>query len=412
MLTNDQNYVFKKVMDRLGVSLSKSNILPDFKYITIGGLAGTGKTFLISIIRNEIEDKFKNTNVAFATFTGKASSVLKSKLVENNAIFEGDFVGTIHSLIYKPELRYDKNIHKMVVINWIKKDFIPYDLIFIDEASMVNREIWRDLIEYEIPIIAVGDHGQLPPVGEQFNLMKKPDYLLTEIMRQALDNPIIRLSQDIRNGKDIPMGFYDKNNKGIFKISWNSKECKQIFDNLNFVDEDMIILCGLNKTRVSVNQLIRDKLGFINPEPYPGERVIFLKNNYNSKVFNGMIGKNLFLLYEAKNIYNMTIELDNTEGTYSGLVYNGCFGKEQYQDSLSMLPELIKKNKKTMKNVNTNTIDVCDFGYCISVHKSQGSEFKKVICFLEKSYYWDDEYMKKWLYTACTRAKEKLMLIV
>jgi exodeoxyribonuclease V len=408
-LTKDQEYVFKTVMEKLGVTKNSSKFSPDFKFITIGGLAGTGKTFLISILRQEIYNKFKDKNIAFATFTGKASSVLKSKLKENNSIFSGDFCGTIHSLLYRPELRYDSNTKTMVIIGWTKKYELDYDLIFIDEASMVNKQLWNDLIEFNIPIIAVGDHGQLPPIGDQFSLMEKPEYLLTEIKRQALDNPIIKLSQDIRNGIEIPFGFYDKNNKSIFKLPWDSSDCKNVFNNLDFTQDDIIVLCGLNKTRVSINNLIRKKLGYNIIEPYPGERVVFLKNNYNTKVLNGMLGKVLFFMYETKNIYNMTVLIDGYEHPYSGLVYNGCFGKEQYLEAFNQLQD--KKLRKTIKKSKHSSIDVCDFGYCISTHKSQGSEFKKVVCFIERSYYWDDPYMKRWLYTAVTRAKEKLFLI-
>ena len=417
-LTKDQEYVFNEVMDKLGAPKNRTPVYyPNFKYITIGGYAGTGKTFLISILRNEIYKIFRNRNIAFVTFTGKASSVLKGKLEDNNAIFSGDFIGTIHSLIYVPELKYDKNTHRMIITKWVKKPELQYDLIFVDEASMVNKQIWFDLLNYKIPIIAVGDHGQLPPVGDQFNLMENLNYVLTEIKRQALDNPIIRLSQDIRNGKEIPYGFYDQNNKSVFKLSWKSEECKKIFNNLDFTSEEMIVLCGMNKTRVSINQMIRNKLGFINPEPYPSEKIIFLKNNYTSKVMNGMLGKNLFLLYEDKDVYNMTVSLDGINEPYSGLVYNGCFGKEQYDldyEKLQILTKKLKNKNKIPRNKidkTADTIDICDFGHTISVHKAQGSSKRKVVLFQEKSYFWNEEFMRRWLYTGVTRAEEKLFII-
>lgn len=407
-LTKDQDYVFKKVMERLGGGNSNnSQFSPDFKYITIGGFAGTGKTFLISIIRNEIYNKWKRVNVAFVTFTGKASSVLSLKLEENNSIFDSDSCSTIHSLIYKPELKYDLKTKKMVINRWIKKPKLDFDLIIIDEASMVNGQIWNDLVEYNIPIIAVGDHGQLPPIGDQFNLMMKPNYVLMEIKRQALDNPIIRLSQDIRNGIDIPFGFYDKNNHDVFKLPWDSNECRSVLNSIDFLHDDVIVLCGFNKTRVAFNKMVRSKYGFTNDEPYPGEKIIFLKNNYMSKVLNGMLGKVLFFMYEAKNVYELTVSIEGYEHPYSGLVFNGCFGKEKYDDSLIELQD--KKYKRIIKNSNHGSIDLCDFGYAITTHKSQGSEFKKVICFIEG--YWDEEYMRKFKYTAVTRAKEKLFLI-
>ena len=409
-LTKDQDYVFKKVIERLGGGNSNnSQFSPDFKYITIGGFAGTGKTFLISIIRNEIYNKWKRVNVAFVTFTGKASSVLSLKLEENNSIFDSDSCSTIHSLIYKPELKYDTKTKKMIISKWIKKEDLEYDLIIIDEASMINGQIWKDLLYYKIPIIAVGDHGQLPPIGDRFNVMEKPQYVLTEIKRQALNNPIIRLSKDIRNGIEIPFGFYDKNNSNVFKLPWNSNECRSILNKVDFLNDDLIILCGFNKTRVKLNQMVRNKYGFTNNEPYPGEKIIFLKNNYLSKVLNGMLGKVLFFMYEAKNVYELTVSIDGYEHPYSGLVYDGCFGKEKYDEFTSELND--RRFKKIIKNSNHGSIDLCDFGYCVSVHKFQGSESKKVIIFQEKNYYWDEEFMKRWLYTGITRAKEKVFII-
>lgn len=409
-LTKDQDYVLSNVLNRLGpTSRGGSQFFPNFGFITIGGFAGTGKTFLIAVLRNEIANKWKDINVAFATFTGKASAVLKSKLENQNAIYYEDSCSTIHSLIYKPLLKYDQKIKKMVVIEWVKKDVLDFDLIIVDEASMISFGLWTDLLSYHIPIIAVGDHGQLPPVGDKFNLMGNPEYILTEVKRQSLENPIIRLSQDIRNGIDIPYGFYDTTNKGVLKLSWKSDDCKNLFNNLDYSSNDIIVLCGLNKTRVEVNKMIRNKLGFTNPEPYPGERIVFLKNNYYSKVLNGMLGQVLFLLYEAKDVYNMTIKVDEYEDPFSGLVHNCCFGQEQYQNFHELLQN--KKYKAIAKNAGHQSIEICDFGYCISTHKSQGSEFKKVVVFQERSYYWDEDYMKKWNYTAVTRAKEKLLII-
>jgi len=153
--------------------------------------------------------------------------------------------------------------------------------------------------------------------------------------------------------------------------------------------------------------MVRSKYGFTNDEPYPGEKIIFLKNNYMSKVLNGMLGKVLFFMYEGKNVYELTVSIEGYEHPYSGLVFNGCFGKEKYDDSLIELQD--KKYRRIVKNSNHGSIDLCDFGYAITTHKSQGSEFKKVICFIEG--YWDEEYMRKFKYTAVTRAKEKLFLI-
>lgn len=183
----------------------------DKKYITLGGYAGTGKTTLIGILRQEFFDQNKKLKVAFCTFTGKASRVLRTKLVEAKALYPSDFVGTIHSLIYSPV--EDEKTHE--ITGWKKKENIEADLIMVDEASMVDFFIWQDLLLYKIPIIAVGDHGQLPPIRENFNLMASPDLKLQEIHRQARENPIIKLSILARETGRIPAGIFGKNIKKI-----------------------------------------------------------------------------------------------------------------------------------------------------------------------------------------------------
>ena len=399
-------------MDKLGgETLISTKFNPNFQFLTIGGFAGTGKTFLISKIRDEINIKWKRLRVAFCAYTGKASSVLSIKLKENKVLLNDDFCGTIHSLMYKPEFHYDKKLNRMITTRWIKKEHLEdlFDLIFIDEASMVNEEIWKDLLGYKIPIIAVGDHGQLPPVGDQFNLMQNPKYVLTEIKRQSLENPIIRLSQDIRNGINIPFGFFDDGNKSIFKLKWNDKGCQDIFNNINLNDENIIILCGINKTRVTFNQMVRKKLGFIKEEVYPGERVICLKNNHSSKIMNGMLGTVRLFWYEAKNVYNMDVQMDGFNSPYNGIVYNGCFGKENYQEALAEIHNN-KSLKITIKKSNFDRLDIFDFGYAISVHKAQASEWDKVIVIDEWARY-DRDFYKRWIYTAVTRSKEKLFII-
>src|SRR5688572_5564127 len=133
------------------------------QYVTLGGYAGTGKTTLISLIRKELHTSNKLIKVGFASYTGKAARVLKTKLKEASSIYPQDSVGTIHSLIYSPITN-----DRQEIIGWQKKDEIDRDLIIIDEASMVDELIWNHLISYKTPIIVVGDHGQLPPIAGNF----------------------------------------------------------------------------------------------------------------------------------------------------------------------------------------------------------------------------------------------------
>jgi len=152
----------------------------------VGGYAGTGKTTLISLLRQLIYDQTPQKRVAFACYTGKAAQVLKSKLTEQNTIYPQDFCGTIHSLMYTAQTDVDGKI-----LAWRRNLTIPYDLLIVDEASMVTEDIWRDLCKYQLPIVAVGDHGQLPPIGGNFNLMENPQLRLEKIHRQEHNNRLL-----------------------------------------------------------------------------------------------------------------------------------------------------------------------------------------------------------------------------
>jgi len=409
-LTEEQEKICDKIMEWLREVVPNSPFIYN-NFTTIGGYAGTGKTFLIGEIRKRFNDLLGNkyTCVAFVTFTGKASSVLKARLEESNSIRKYDYVGTIHSLIYKPICKFDKDLQRVVIVGWEKRDLEGvYDLILIDEASMISEEIWSDLLSFRIPIIAVGDHGQLPPVGDDnFNLMKKPDYRLEKIYRQASSSPIISLSSFIREKGFIPYKIFSKE---VFKLSWKYDRCKTIWDNIEF-DDSIIVLCGFNKSRVALNHIIRNRLDFVKEEPYPGERIICLKNNHYTKIMNGQIGTLMWVMPHNKNNWRMTVQIDGMNEPYEGLVNMSCFGVENYDVMFDK--EKFNKNevKKFLKGTNFGNIDFFDFGYTISVHKSQGSEWSRVVLFEQRSRYWDDEFYRRWLYTAVTRAKEKLFVI-
>jgi len=253
------------------------------QFITLGGYAGTGKTTLIAILRKLLFKQDPKLKVAFAAFTGKAARVLKNYLKENDVLYKGDSIGTIHSLIYSV---IENEQHE--IIGWKNKEELKVDLIIIDEASMVDQKIWLDLLSYNIPILAVGDHGQLPPVNGQFNLMENPEIKLEEIHRQVADNPIIKLSIEARKYGRIKVGNYGK---GVRKLSKNDPESQEIIENyLQQYNQDTLILCGYNNTRIKLNNYLRTLLGFESALPQAGDRVICLRNKQQKAIFNGMLG--------------------------------------------------------------------------------------------------------------------------
>lgn len=359
-------------------------------YITLGGYAGTGKTTLITVLRKKLYQKNKKDKVAFVSFTGKAARVLDIKLKQAKAITSDDYVGTIHSLIYSPVINDQKEI-----VGWDKKEKIDYDLIIVDEASMVNSSLWTDLSSYDVPIIAVGDHGQLPPVEGSFNLMEKPDLVLEQIHRQARDNKIIKVSQIARKHGQIPaLEFSDK----VWKKKKENYEAQEAIEELLVsYDEDTLVLCGYNNTRVRLNNYIRQKLGFDNPQPRSGDRVICLRNNHEKAIYNGMLGTISYIQRHDEDWYQAEIEFAGDKEVYDGLIY-----ADQFNNPETM--SFTKQRKKLGKG------DLFDFGYALTVHKAQGSQARRVILFEQRFKQMTDEEWRRWLYTAVTRAEEELYI--
>lgn len=361
-------------------------------FITLGGYAGTGKTTLISVLRKEVHKRNDKVKVAFVAYTGKASRVLAKKITEQKAKFKNDFVGTIHSLIYAPIVN-----SKDEIIGWDLKEpsEVKYDLIIIDEASMVDSNIWKDITSFEIPIIAVGDHGQLPPISGNFNLIEEPVLRLEEIHRQAKNNPIINLSIMAREQGYIPPIELSRTVKKIDKT--NEESGNEIDELLRSYNDETLILTGYNHTRVKLNQFIRSEvLELYTQEPTVGDTVICLRNNHEKEIFNGMIGAISSLEDADEDHYFATVVAEDT--TFSGLIL-----KEQFGANSAI--NFTNKRSRTLK------ADLFDFGYALTVHKAQGSQSKRVIVFEERFSKMSDEDYKRWLYTAVTRAEEELYII-
>ncbi|NCT56060.1 AAA family ATPase [bacterium] len=383
-LSKDQKHVISELLEWQKDGYSS-------QYITVGGFAGTGKTTLIAELKNKLNDTKKKRSIGFAAYTGKAARVLKLKLHKLGVIDKTDSVGTIHSLMYSPI--EDKNGE---ISGWQKKDNISKDLIIVDEASMIDGQIWSDLLSYNIPIIAVGDHGQLPPVKGSFNLMQDPDLKLEEIHRQEQDNPIIKISILARKFGIIPEKEYAKN---IVKISKKSPYYNDTVNKLlGEYNKKTLVICGFNHTRVKLNNRIREKLGIDFEKPQIGDRVICLRNNHKNDIFNGMLGTLLFIENKEKDWLKADIKMDGEKGEYNGNIYIPQFNNTEPLN-------FTKFRNKTLKG------DLFDFGYALTVHKAQGSQAKRVVLFEERFSRMTDEEWRRWLYTAVTRAQEELFIV-
>ena len=325
---------------------------------TLGGYAGTGKTTLIKYLCNFFP------KYAVAAYTGKAANVLRKKDIQ---------ASTIHSRIYIPEIEYGV----LIGFELAPKEDLGCEGFIIDEASMVSHDIYGDLKSYGLPIIYVGDHGQLEPVGSDFNLMADPMYRLEEIHRNA--NDIAKFAEFLRKGRN---SFHFRGTEED-RVSFISQ--KRISDDdLMSVDQ---IICAYNATRVDLNKRVRAALGHTETVQV-GDRVMCLKNNKQLNLFNGMQGV-VKRLYEGQNGRSvMDFEFDNT--VFCGIWYDKrWFNVEK--------PEFDYNG-----NEYPNPFDFCN---AITCHKAQGDEWETGLVIEQKCKNWDH---KRWAYTGASRFKSLL----
>jgi exodeoxyribonuclease V len=363
--------------------------------LTLGGYAGTGKTTLIK----ELVKRVGAGSARVCAFTGKAAFVLRSKGV--NAT-------TMHRLIYTPQLLcsmchrkpavalvVDGNVldetpsteprcvcpgAPRVKTEFVRVPLLSCKLVIVDEASMINSKLQRDLEEFEIPVLYVGDHGQLEPIGDNPGLMKDPDIRLEHIHRQAEGSPIIRFAHHVRLGGS-PRALGDDRLGDNVRVMADGKHPP------NLHEYDMV-LCATNRTRIEVNHRIRRLLGFSGQLPAVGERVICLRNNTDHGVFNGMLGT----VTEVRPEEAELSIVDDFGNPYDRMpFFPGQFGADELQKDVP--------RERTL----------WDFGYCLTVHKSQGSEFSRVVVLERIPPKWS---ATRWRYTAVTRASDELVYCV
>lgn len=355
-------------------------------YTVIAGYAGSGKSTLVRFIIDALD--IYEDDVVYIAYTGKASLVLKNKGCYNSM--------TAHKLLYHAKERPDGTY------DFIPKARLDYDykIIVLDECSMLPQEMWELLLSHHVHVIALGDPGQLPPIEGVSAMLNCPDIMLDEVVRQAQDNPIIKLSMDIRAGKWICYG--------------GPKECRvmspdQVSDKL-LIGADQI-LCGKNITRHCLNERLR-KIKFgeeYSIAPINGDKIICLHNQWQNigsndePLVNGMVGivNNIELhddpLYQPKMIADFTSD--------SGGVYDKL--QMDYKIFTEKETTVNKENwKRYPKNLRAYEFD---YGYAITVHKFQGSEADKVVVYDE--WLGDKDYHRRWLYTAVTRASKMLVVV-
>jgi len=345
------------------------------------GYAGAGKTSLARHFAEAVDGE-----VQFAAFTGKAAQVLRSRGAVN--------ARTIHSLIYRPRgeetIKDEATGKKSVAPTFSLNRQSPVaraKLIVIDECSMVDEALGRDLLSFGTPVLVLGDPGQLPPIsGGGYFTEHEPDILLTEIHRQARDNPIIRLALDAREGREIMHGDY-----GAARVVGKSG-----------VDSDLVlsadqVLVGTNRTRRRYNRRLRELKDFTLPTPQSGDKLVCLKNDPSKGLLNGSLWRVMTASRETANPgVNLLVspeEDDPDRGVAKIRVL-----KTAFEDDGAEVPWSTRKR-----------YDDFDYGYALTVHKAQGSQWDNVVLFDESFAFRD--MRQRWLYTAITRAAGRLTVV-
>ena len=339
--------------------------------------------------------------VCYATFTGKAAQVLAKK-GNKNAM-------TLHKLLYNSIPRKGGGFMR------IPKERLDYTIVVVDEISMAPRSIINMLFKHNVYVICLGDPFQLPPIEkeEDNHLLDNPHIFLDEIMRQAQESEIIRLTMGIREQK--PLHPVKGNEIQIVPAAALSDGM------LGWADQ---VLVATNFKRHCMNDFMREMKGF-GPEPCDGDKVICLRNyweswNYDNgdPLVNGTIGT---IHNPHKDIIRVPYYAYN-KGVIHTLQADFTSDLNEHFGEVSMDPkimlggdsELEWRDKYRLGQLKAKIGDVIPkeftYGYAITCHKAQGSEWDKVLV-IEESFPFAKVDHARWLYTAATRAAEKLVIV-
>lgn len=393
------------------------------------GYAGTGKTTLA----RHLVDQLGVRDVLYAAFTGKAAYMLRRKGCVD--------ARTIHSLIYLPAEKARQKLHDLIKQrdeetnpakhdiltrqikaeerkldspDWILRDvddtgLTSAGLLVVDEVSMVGDAMAGDLLSYGVPTLVLGDPAQLPPVdGAGYFIHAKPDHLLTEIHRFALDSPITRLATAVRGSTpgDRAYGIADADG-----------DCGRM-DKIGVTDlfgYDQVLV-GTNATRWSAIHLLRALRGLVGGMPVAGDRVMILANSSQAEVFNGQP----FEVTESRDVAGRDdrVELDVTDED----------GKQRTLTAWRAGFAGLEGEKQAKRDGRGNVV-AATFGQAITVHKSQGSEWDRVLVVDESGVFANIEAKnaararrtdatqaghlagQRWLYTAITRSATQVTII-
>lgn len=385
------------------------------------GPAGSGKTSLAKQVELSLD-----VHTGYAAYTGKAAHVLRQK---------GCDATTIHSLIYHPQERSSERLRDLeaqVEAAWEVANEIPpgedyraerqdalamataaerevdaerarckrpgfqlnpdsaireLDLLIVDEVSMVGKRVGQDLELFGVPILVLGDKAQLPPVRDGgYFIDREPDFRLEEVHRQAAGSPVLALATDVRLGHVLNYGTYGTS--AVLPLNGGFKIQEALL-------ADQIIV-GKNATRRAVNEQARRYLRRTSEYPEMDERVVCLRNDNEQGFLNG----SLWTVVTGG-------EPDRDDEMLVTLASDAVGGEEQRLVTTSIHAAPFRGQDVPVWKVRE--AQLFDYGYAITCHKAQGSQWPHVVI-VDQSHVFG-RHANRWLYTAITRAEERVTIV-
>lgn len=398
----------------------------------LNGTAGTGKTTIMEYLIKKLNIGYDSIRVV--SFTGQAASVLSKKLNSNGVTITGE---TIHKLVYFPKVRKVKTRAKVDPkilasesleekkerikreikvskadsknrLSFSKKPEDKLDgveLVIVDEATMLSKRIRDDLLSYGTMVLYVGDLAQLPSFNKSgktvsaIEVLGDPDFNLDKVYRQGEGSQIINLSDKVKNKEPLELGVYGDNSEvSVVSMSHFNQDVQYKVGVYTHADQ---IICGKNATRKQINGDIRIMNNITDKLPVVGEKLICMKNSQSvwfdesTPLVNGMQCEVIDVL--EINHYSMIIELKPIDKYYD---------YESRYIEIATAP-FTNPNFDNSSMFNSN-FEFFDFGYAITCHKSQGSQWENVLVINERL---SRDTHHKWLYTAITRAEKRLIIV-